>query len=258
MQSRNDSRMNVGIDTERKILTCDGRELDLYTDEAFRILSELWVKVGWNQRYPYTFSWMGVPIIQLPEDIVRYQEVVARLKPDIIIETGVAHGGSAILSASLCKALGKGRVIAIDILIRPPNRKNIEAHPLFPYITLIEGSSTAPDIVAQVHSLVQPGESVLVVLDSNHTYAHVSKELELYSPLVTPGSYIVATDGVMQMLEDVPNGGKDWSHDNPARAARDFVAKHPEFVIEEPSWKFNESTIAGNITHWPDAWILRK
>lgn len=250
--------MNVGINTERGTLTHDGQELDLYTDEAFRVLSEIWVKVGWNQRYPYTFSWMGVPIIQLPEDIIRYQEVLARLQPDVIIETGVAHGGSAILSASLCKALGKGRVIAVDIEIRPHNRKRIEAHQLFPYITLIEGSSTAPEIVAQVKGLVKPGETVLVVLDSNHTYEHVTAELEAYYDLVPPGSYIVATDGVMQILEDVPRGGKGWTRDNPARAARDFANRHPEFHIEEPAWPFNESTLAGNITHWPDAWLQRK
>jgi cephalosporin hydroxylase len=250
--------MNVGINTERGILQYDGKELDLYTDEAFRVLSELWVKVGWNQRYPYTFSWMGVPIIQLPEDMIRYQEVITRLQPDVIIETGVAHGGSAIFSASLCKALGKGRVIAIDIEIRPHNRKRIEEHLLFPLITLIEGSSTAPEIVAQVKNLVEPGESVLVALDSNHSYAHVTDELEAYAPLVTPGSYLIATDGVMQILEDVPRGVEGWSHDNPARAARDFAARRPEFAIEEPAWPFNESTLSGNITHWPDAWLLRR
>ena len=249
--------MNVGINTERGTLNYNGEEIALYTDEAFRVLSELWVKVGWNQRYPYTFSWMGVPIIQLPEDIIRYQEVIARLQPDIIIETGVAHGGSAIFSASLCKALGKGRVIAVDIEIRPHNRERIESHQLFPFITLIEGSSTAPEVVAQVKDLIKPGESVLVVLDSNHSYAHVTDELEAYSPFVTPGSYIVSTDGVMQILEDVPRGGEGWSHDNPARAARDFAERHSEFRIEEPAWPFNESTLHGNITHWPDAWLLR-
>lgn len=250
--------MNVGIETERGILQTGGKEIDLYSDEAFQVLSELWVKVGWSRRYAYTFSWMGVPIIQLPEDLIRYQEVIARLRPDVIIETGVAHGGSAIFSASLCKMLGAGRVIAIEIAMRPQNRRRIEEHPLSPLITLIEGSSTAPEVVARVRSLIEPGESVLVMLDSNHSYAHVGEELEVYAPFITPGSYLIATDGVMEMLEDVPRGGNEWSKDNPARAARDFAARRPEFVIEQPAWPFNESTLLANVTHWPDAWLRRK
>lgn len=131
--------MKINIDTKAQTLDADGRKVGLYTDEAFKLLSDLWVKVGWNQKYSYSFSWLGVPIIQLPEDMIRYQEVVSALKPDVIVETGVAHGGSAIFSASLCRLLGKGRVIAVDIEIRPHNRKRIEEHPLSDLITLIEG-----------------------------------------------------------------------------------------------------------------------
>ena len=249
--------MKITIDTEAKTLVAGQSTLPLYSDASFKLLSEVWAKVGWNQNHGYTFTWLGVPVIQLPEDLVRYQEVVWTLQPDVIIETGVAHGGSAVLSASLCKLAGKGRVIAIDIEIRPHNRARIEAHALKPLITLIEGSSTAPEIVADVKSRVKPGEGVLVVLDSNHSYAHVMAELEAYAPLVTPGSYIVATDGIMQDLTDVPRGRPEWTDDNPAKAARDFAARHPEFVIEEPAWAFNESTLQGNITHWPDAWLKR-
>lgn len=249
--------MKVEIDTDARKIVIDGKSIDLYSDAGFRAVSELWLKVGWNQKYTYTFSWLGVPVIQLPEDMIRYQEAVSALKPDVIIETGVAHGGSAVYSASLCKLLGKGRVVAVDIEIRPHNRKRIEAHPLAPLITLLEGSSTAPAIVDAVRAEIKPGDTVLAVLDSNHTYQHVMDELEAYAPLVTPGSYIVATDGYMQELEDAPRGQPGWGRDNPARAARDFVAKHPNFVIEEPKWPFNESTLSGNITHWPDAWIKR-
>ena len=215
------------------------------------------MKSGWNQKYSYTFSWLGVPLIQLPEDVMRYQEVVWRLKPDVIIETGIAHGGSAVLSASMLKLIGRGRVIAVDIEIRPHNRKRIEAHPLAPMITMFEGSSTAPDIVAKIKGLVKPGETVLVVLDSNHSYAHVTDELEAYASLVTPGSYIVSTDGIMRDLTNVPRGDKSWGQDNPAQAAVDFAKRHPEFVIEQPEWAFNESTLKHNITHWPDAWLKR-
>ena len=249
--------MKIEIDTQTGVMTVDGESRPLYDDASFRTLSDLWVKVGWNQKYTYTFSWLGRPIIQLPEDMIRYQEAVAHLKPDVIVETGVAHGGSAIFSASLCRLLGKGRVIAIDIDIRPHNRSAIEAHPLADLVTLIEGSSTAQVTVETVKTQIRPGETVLVVLDSNHGYAHVRDELEAYAPLVTPGSYIVATDGIMRDLTDAPRGAAGWERDTPAEAARDFVAAHPQFVIEPPAWPFNESTLTANVTHWPDAWLRR-
>lgn len=253
--------MKLILDTEAKTLTMNdaGRTqvLDLYSKGAFEAISREWVRVGWNQKYQYTFSWMGRPVIQLPEDMIRMQEAVFQIKPDVIIETGVAHGGSLIFYSSLCKVMEKGRVIGIDIEIRPHNRAAIEAHPLNDRIALIEGSSIAPEIVAHVKSLVKPGETVLVILDSNHTYAHVADELEAYADLVTQGSYIVATDGIMYDLADVPRGQPEWVTDNPTRAARDFAAKNPEFVIEQPAWPFNESTLDQNITHWPGAWLKR-
>lgn len=254
--------MKLTLDTEAKTLILEdagkAQTLDLYSKEAFEAISRQWVRVGWNQKYQYSFSWMGRPVIQLPEDMIRMQEVIFQIKPDVIIETGVAHGGSLIFYSSLCKAMEKGRIIGIDIEIRPHNRAAIEAHPLSDRITLIEGSSTAPEIVAQVKSLVKPGETVLVILDSKHTYAHVYDELEAYANLVTTGSYIVATDGIMFDLADVPRGVLGWATDNPTFAARDFVANHPEFVIEQPAWPFNESELEHNITHWPGAWLKRK
>ena len=249
--------MNITIDTEAGLIDADGKNVPLYSDEGFRLLSDLWVNVGWNQKYSYTFSWLGVPVIQLPEDMLRFQEAVFQLRPDVIIETGIAHGGSAIFSASLCKLIGKGRVIAVDIEIRPHNRCRIEKHPLASLITMIEGSSTAPEVVNKVRSLLAPGETVLVVLDSDHSYAHVTRELEAYAPLVTQNSWIVATDGVMQQLEKSPRGRAGWAQDNPARAARDFAARNPAVVIEEPARPFNESTLTNQITHWPDAWLKR-
>jgi cephalosporin hydroxylase len=190
--------------------------------------------------------------------MIRLQEVIYRVRPDVIIETGVAHGGSLIYYASLCKAMEHGRIIGIDIEIRPHNRKAIEAHELFPFITLIEGSSIDTQIVNQVKQLVKPGETALVILDSNHTKAHVAQELEAYHDLVTLGSYIVATDGIMYQVADVPRGKADWSLDNPTEAALEFAQKHPEFAIEQPTWPFNESELTNNITHWPEAWLLKK
>jgi cephalosporin hydroxylase len=254
--------MKITIDTDNKILIHElneeKQELGLYTKEAFELISLQWANVGWNQKYVYTFSWLGRPIIQLPEDMIRTQEVIYRVKPDVIIETGIAHGGSLIYYASLCKVMGKGKIIGVDIEIRPHNRQAIEAHEMKPWITLVEGGSTDADIVSKVKSLVSPRETVLVILDSCHTKQHVADELEAYCGFVTPGSYIVATDGSMKDLYDVPRGNPEWKWDHPTAAAEEFAARHPEFLLEQPEWPFNESELTENITHWPGAWLKRK
>lgn len=251
--------MRITIDTEAKTLTPgNGPTFDLYGKEAFELLSHLWLKTSWNQKYSYTFTWMGRPIIQHPEDTVRLQELFYTLRPDVVIETGVAHGGSLIFYASLLKAMGKaGRVIGVDIEIRPHNRTAIESHELNEYITLVEGDSVAPEITRQVADQVGTANTVLVLLDSDHSYAHVRRELDAYHRFVTPGSYLVATDGIMQWVHDVPRGRSSWKDDNPARAARDFAKSHPEFVLVEPHWRFNESSLDKSITAWPDAWLKR-
>jgi cephalosporin hydroxylase len=254
--------MKLTIDTTNKLLIQEingkSHKINLYSKEAFELISYQWLKTGWNQKYAYTFSWMGRPVIQLPEDMVRIQEVIYQVKPDVIIETGVAHGGSLVYYATLCKAMGKGRVIGIDIEIRPPNRKAIEVHELHSLITLVEGDSIAPETIRTVHSLVKPGEVVMVVLDSSHTKQQVLAELEAYHDLISPGSYIVATDGIMRDLHDVPRGRPEWAHDHPAAASAEFVSKHPEFVVEQPSWPFNESELSANLTYWPGAWLRRR
>lgn len=255
--------MQIVIDTGAKTLTTRAgnseESLPLYSKKSFEILSQQWLKVGWNEKYPYCFSWMGRPIIQLPEDMIRMQEVIYRVKPDVIVETGIAHGGSLIFYAGILTAMGLagGRVVGIDIEIRPHNRAAIEAHELFPAITLIEGSSIDPEIVAEAGRGISGSDTVLVILDSCHTKAHVAAELEAYHPLVTPGSYIVATDGSMKDLHDVPRGEPGWKEDHPEAAAREFAAAHPEFVIEQPAWPFNESELTENITHWPGAYLRR-
>lgn len=253
-------KLTIDNDNNQLIIDDDGKTTttDLYSREAFDRLSLEWVRLGWQMKYPYTFSWMGRPVIQLPEDMLRTQEVIYRLKPDVVVETGIAHGGSLIYYASLFKAMGKGRVVGVDIEIRPHNREAIEAHELSDMISMVEGNSVAPDIVAQVDELVGDAETVLLILDSNHTREHVLAELEAYHHLVTPGSYAVATDGVMKWVYDGPRGEPGWKDDNPSSAAHDFVKAHPEFEIEQPDWPFNESDLTTNITHWPDAWIRRK
>lgn len=254
--------MKLQIDTESRTLEVQDqgppRQLDLYGAEAFELLSREWIRLGWNLKHTYTFAWLGRPIIQLPHDMVRLQEVIFRLRPTVILETGVAHGGSLVFYAGLCKILGAGRVIGVDIEIRPHNRLAIEQHFLSPWITLIEGNSVASETVARVRALISPEDRVLVLLDSNHTREHVRAELEAYCGFVTPGSYIVATDGVMQWLTDVPRGNPDWDTDNPSQAAIEFAAAHPEFVLGDPEWPFNEGASEVNVTHWPQAWLCRK
>jgi len=256
--------MKLVIDTDAGTLTVEpggsgsAETLPLYSKEAFELVSAQWLKLGWNAKYAYTFSWFGRPVIQLPEDLIRAQEVIYRVRPDVVVETGVAHGGSLVFYASLLAAMGKGRVIGVDIEIRPHNRAAIETHELAGSITLIEGDSAAAETVARVRAAIAPGERVLVILDSNHTKAHVARELEAYQSLVTPGSYIVATDGLMKDLHDVPRGDPTWIDDHPTAAAAEFAVAHPEFVLEQPPWPFNESELSANVTHWPGAWLRRR
>jgi len=248
----------IGIDLDaRVVVTADGRRLPFASREGFALVSEMWIQAGWDAKYVYGFTWMGRPVIQLPEDLVRVQEAIYAVKPDVVLETGIAHGGSLVYYAGLLKAMGSGRVIGVDIEIRPANRAALEAHELFDRTTLIEGSSTAPPTVDRVYAAVRPGERVLVVLDSNHLRDHVLAELRAYADLVAVGSYVIATDGIMRDLTHAPRGAGAWERDNPAEAARDFAASHPEFVLEQPAWPFNESTLTGNVTHWPDAWLRR-
>ena len=201
-------------------------------------------------RYSYNFLWQGRPIIQYPQDIVAMQELVWATRPDLIIETGIAHGGSLVLSASLLALLDyadaasngelldprapRRRVLGIDIDIRAHNREAILAHPLAGRIDMLEGSSTDEEIVAQVSRIAHGFERILVCLDSNHTHDHVLAELCAYAPLVTPGSYCVVFD---TMIEDLPAGlypDRPWDvGNNPRTAVNAFLGEHPEFVVDE-------------------------
>jgi len=253
--------MKLIIDTAARTLTtvegASERTQPLYSKAAWEAISLQWVRLGWSLGSYYNFSWFGRPILQLPEDLVRLQEVIYSLRPDVIVETGVYRGGSMVFHASLCQALGKGRVIGIDQRIAPADREAIERHPLAPRITLIEGNSIAPEVVERVAARLRPSETVLVILDSCHERAHVRQELELYSRFVTSGSYIVATDGIMRDLADVPGGSPEWVTDNPAAAARDFATGHPEFQQAQPPWPFHSGDLSGNVTYWPEGWLKR-
>ena len=184
-------------------------------------------------RYSYNFTWYGRPIIQFPEDIVMLQELVLSVKPELIIETGIAHGGSLVLSASMLELLGRGNVVGIDIEIRPHNAAALAAHPLSRRITTIEGSSTDPQVVERVRALAAGKSPVMVILDSNHTHAHVLNELRLYAPLVTRDSYLVVFDTVIEQLPAGSFPDRPWDKgNNPATAVRQFLSETDRFAVD--------------------------
>lgn len=205
-------------------------------DSVFRDLSKSWFSHASTHEYSYHFTWLGRPIIQFPQDIIALQEIIWKVAPDVIVETGIARGGSLIFSASMLELLGgeRRRVVGIDIDIRPHNRVAIDAHPLARRITMIEGSSTDPEVLEQVRGMVASGERVLVILDSNHTHEHVLRELELYSPLVEPGSYLIAFDTVIESMPADFSEGRPWGPgDNPSTAVRQFLETTDRFEVDE-------------------------
>jgi cephalosporin hydroxylase len=237
-----------------KVSGPDGeRELDIYSEEGFRVLSQLWTRSNWQNKLSYEVSWLGIPIIQLPEDIVVMQELIWKVRPDVIVESGVAHGGALVLYASILELLGRGRVIGVDIEIRKYNRLAIEAHALSHRIELIEGDALADETVAEVKSRIRQGERVMVALDSNHTKAHVAGELERYAPLVTPNSYLVVFDGVMALVADAPAAGERWDEDNPLEAVREWMAGNDDFELDRTYERLAVSYCQGGFLRRRDA-----
>ncbi|MCI1266880.1 MAG: cephalosporin hydroxylase family protein [Saprospiraceae bacterium] len=184
-------------------------------------------------QYTYNFTWMGIPIIQFPQDMIAMQEIIWDLKPDLIIETGIAHGGSIIFYASILELIGKGEMLGIDIDIRAHNLVRINEHPMSKRIKMIQGSSIDVDIVNEVAKIAKDKSVVLVCLDSNHTHEHVLAELNLYQQFVTKGSYIVVFDTI---IEDMPKGMYDrsWDQGNNAKTATwEFLKNNQSFVIDD-------------------------
>ena len=206
----------------------------LRTDAAVKQATLDWVNAIAPHKYTYNFSWLGRPIIQFPQDLAALQEIIWDTKPDLIIETGIAHGGSLIFHASMLQLLGNdGRVLGVDIDIRDHNRAEIEAHPMFERIEMIQGSSIDGSTADQVRMIAGGAKRVMVVLDSNHTHAHVERELELYAPLVTKDCYLVVCD---TLIEDMPVGSfpdRPWDKgDNPATAVREFLSATDRFEVD--------------------------
>lgn len=205
----------------------------LKADHDVQALSRIWMREVSPHKYAYNFRWMGRPIIQLPQDMLAMQEIIWATRPDLIIETGVAHGGSVLYYASLLELIGHGEVVGIDIDIRAHNRESIKAHPMSRRLRLIEGSSIDPKIIAQVHALAA-GKTVLVVLDSNHTHEHVLSELCAYAPLVSAGGYCVVMD---TLVEDMPaalsNPDRPWGvGNNPKTAVQAFLQENTNFEVD--------------------------
>jgi cephalosporin hydroxylase len=213
-------------------------------DSSYLEASNDWMKASSKHRYSYHFDWLGLPIIQYPQDIVAIQELIWRTKPSLIIETGVARGGSLVLSASILALLDLADghspkreqercVVGVDIDIRPHNRKNIESHPISRYVRLLEGSSTDSKILDQIKEISNGHQSVMVFLDSNHTYDHVAAELSAYAEFVTPGSYLVVFDTIVNSLPKEMFLDRPWGPDNnPMIAVNEFLSSRNDFVAD--------------------------
>lgn len=222
---------------------------NLGNDRDLQSLSNIWMREVGRYNWSYNFRWLGRPAIQLPNDTWAMQELIWLIKPDLIIETGIAHGGSLIYNASMlalldiCDAIDKKEkidpsesnrlVLGIDIDIREHNRKEIESHPMFSRIQMIEGSSTDQNVVDRVKSIASNYKTIMLCLDSNHTHDHVLKELECYAPLVTSGSYCVVLDTIIDDLPEDLFSDRPWAPgNNPKTAVREYLSKHPEFQID--------------------------
>jgi cephalosporin hydroxylase len=215
-----------------------------------RLAAQHFMAASTTTKYSYQFSWLGRPIVQYPQDIVAVQELIFEIKPDLIIETGIAHGGSLVLSASLLAMLDyadaverkelldpakpKRKVLGVDIDIRAHNKAAIDAHPMRSRIDMIQGSSIAPEIIAQVKEHAKSAKRVLVFLDSNHTHDHVLAELEAYARLASVGSYCVVFDTIVEDLPDDTYPDRPWSKgNNPKSAVWQYLKSHPEFEIDK-------------------------
>lgn len=230
-------------------------------DNGFQQISRDWLRAGWDARYPYTFSWAGLPVFQIGDDLVRLQELIWRENPAVIIETGVGEGGGQAFLATTCAMRQHGRVIGIEQDLQRNSRPQLSRHPLIQkYCTLVEGDSADPAVFAKVKATLSPQETVLVILDSCHTRAHVRAELDLWSTVIRPGGWIVVCDTSFAILADLPNGRQQWAEDNPLAAIADFLADYPDFQQVMPVWPFNQSSLAAGDapSHLAGGWLQRR
>ncbi|MGI0086682.1 MAG: cephalosporin hydroxylase family protein [Nitrosotalea sp.] len=211
---------------------------NMSSDDSFKTLTRSWFRASEKHEYSYHFSWLGRPIIQYPQDIIAVQEIIWNVKPDLIIETGIAHGGSLIFSASMLELIGHGEVLGIDVDIREHNRMKIEDHPMYKRIKMIQGSSINDEIVKKVYEISKGKNRVLVFLDSNHTHDHVLSEMNLYSPLVHKDSYMIVFDTIIEDIAESTsspsNNKRPWGRgNNPKTAVKEFLKTNDRFEIDK-------------------------
>ena len=227
------------------VLTRDDKDV-----QTLEEVGSQWRRVRFENRLDYEIDWLGVPIIQTPEELVLMQELIFRIRPDVIIETGIAHGGGLIFHASLAELLGKGKVIGVDIEIRAHNRKVIEMHPMFSRIELIEGDSAGDEVVQKVAERIPKGSRALVFLDSDHTKPHVLRELRAYSQFIPPGCYMVVLDTDASELAKLGASGEKYLDNGPKEAIRQFLQENDDFVIDKTFNRLYASTS-------PDGYLRR-
>jgi len=207
---------------------------EMSKDEKLKQKSLDWMLHAHKYKYNYNYTWLGRPIIKYPNDIVFIQEIIWDVKPDLIIDVGIAHGGSTIFYASILELIGKGKVVGIDIDIRKHNRTEIEKHPMYKRITMLEGSSVSGELINKVREIAKNEKKVMVFLDSSHTHKHVLKELKLYAPLVTKGSYIVVSDTFVEYFPKNYFSNRPWDvGNNPMTALKEFLSHNNNFIIDE-------------------------
>ena len=221
--------------------------VDLYSKAAFDVLSLQWIQMGRAMGYDRNFSWFGRPLRQLPEDLMRLQEVVCRLRPDVIVETGGFDGGLLMLNGMLCQALGNGRVIGINRVIDSAARETIGQAMLGSRISLVEGDSTSDEVLNSIDRMIAADESVLVILGSRRI-EEIAQELEAYGRFVTPGSYMLAAGGKFDAVADLRGC---------VEAVTEFAARHPQFRRQPPRQPIHNNDISEKVSYWPDAWLER-
>lgn len=225
----------------------------LGSDEEMKKLSLQWLEKASEHKYIYNFDWLGIPIIHQPADIVAIQEIIWDKKPDVVIESGIAHGGGLLLYASILKILGKGKVIGVEIDWREHNKKRLDAHPLSDMIEIIEADCLSDEAHDKLKSMIKPEDKVMVVLDSHHTHEHVLKELELFHKYVSPGQLMILPDTLIEYLPKGFYPDRPWDvGDNPATAIREFLKSHPEFEVDKMR---NDKLL---ITEGIDGYLIRK
>jgi len=203
-------------------------------DRKLNRLALNFIEAVLKYRYTYNFNWLGRPFIQIPQDIVALQEIIWETKPDLIIETGIAHGGGLIFYASILELLGKGEVLGIDIDIREHNRKEIEKHKMFKRIKMIEGSSVSPKTIKKIKNIVKKHKKIMVCLDSLHTHQHVLKELNLYSKFVSRGNYLVVMDTIIEYMPKGFYKDRPWDKgNNPLTAVKEFLKNNKNFIVDK-------------------------